>query len=281
MTEEPNTPGTPPQRISAWTVASVLLLAVIMIAASITFALRRTETEPTIASSAPVTATTAPPPTTGHGFEVPEVDLFGRRVDVPRNPAGQLRDQSASQRQPGDPQWLVAAPAGLGEPGGWQRVYGAVVPFSTSDGPTSIVDGVAGGFARTPQGAALAAAMSVNQVAARPGDRAVVAARMLLTPAEREAFDLRAASGILPAQQPDSVTRTLVAPDAFRIDSYAEDLVVLRLAAHGQRHSDGRRSWQTVTVPMVWHNGDWRVRGSGSQLPTEVVGDLTGWTVWS
>ena len=40
----------------------------------------------------------------------------------------------------------------------WQRVYGATIPFSTSDGPTAIsADGVPSGFSHTPQGVVLAA----------------------------------------------------------------------------------------------------------------------------
>ncbi|MBF6302452.1 hypothetical protein IU459_33665 [Nocardia amamiensis] len=281
MTSGQHKPSPGQRPVNVWTVASVSLLALIMIAASIAFAVRRTDTATSASPSAATDTTSAPPAVTGEGFDVPEVDAFGRRVDIPRNPAGQLRDQTVRGRQPSDPDWLSAPPAGLREPGGWQRVHGAVVPFSTSDGPTRIGDGLAAGYARTPQGAALAAAASVNQVAARPGDRAVVAARMVLTAADQAAFDAGIAAGKLPRQQPESVTRTLLAPDGFRIDSYAADLAVLRLAAHAQREPSGIRSWLTVTVPMVWHDGDWRIRGNGRQLPTETVTDLTGWTLWS
>lgn len=279
------TPGrgntAPVQRpVSVWTVASATLLALIVIAAAIAFAAHRSHTGTT--ESPAVTATTsAPAAATGEGFDVPEVDAFGRRVDIPRNPAGQLRPQTGPARRPGDPDWLTAPPAGLAEPGGWQRVHGAVIPFSSSDGPTHSRDGIAAGYAHTPQGAALAAAASINQVAARPGDRAVVAARMVLTADDQKAFDAGIAAGKLPVQQPDSVTRNLVASDAFRIDSYATDLAVLRLAAPTPTEPTGARSWVTVTVGMVWHDGDWRIRGNGRQLPTATTTDLTGWTRWS
>ncbi|MEU2042659.1 hypothetical protein [Nocardia niwae] len=279
MTSRQQKPSADESLISMWTVASVSLLALIMIGASIAYAIHQ-RTEP--ADRAPVTATTsAPAAATGEGFDVPEVDVFGRRVDIPRNPAGQLRAQTSPARLPGDPEWLTAPPAGLAESGGWQRVHGAVIPFSTSDGPAHLRDGIAGGYAHTPQGAALAAAASINQVAARPGDRAVLAARMVLTAADQAAFDAGIASGKLPLQQPEPVTRTLVAPDAFRLDSYAADLAVLRLAARTAGEPSAARSWVTVTVPMVWSDGDWRIRGNGHQLPTATVTDLTGWTRWS
>ncbi|MEU5762217.1 hypothetical protein [Nocardia sp. NPDC047648] len=277
-TERRNT--TPEVRqVSGWTVASVALLALILIAAAIAFAAHRTHTSTT--GRDPVAATTSAPPATGESFDVPTVDAFGRRVDIPRNPAGQLRAQTGPVRQPSDPDWLTAPPSGLAEPGGWQRVHGAVVPFSTSDGPTRVRDGIAAGYAHTPQGAAVAAAASINQVAARPGDRALVAARMVLTAADQAAFDAGIAAGKLPVQQPESVTRALVAPDAYRIDSYATDLAVLRLAARTPTEPTGTRSWVTVTVGMVWHEGDWRLRGNGQQLPTTTTTDLTGWTRWS
>ncbi|MGY2116576.1 hypothetical protein ACW9HR_21950 [Nocardia gipuzkoensis] len=281
MTLDDRKPSAETRPVNVWTVASVSLLALIIIGASIAFAVHRTDSD-TDDTGSPVTATTsAPPAVTGEGFQVPEIDVFGRRVDLPRNPAGQLREQTSPARSPGDPDWLTAPPAGLAQAGGWQRVHGAVVPFSTSDGPTHVRDGIAASYAHTPQGAALAAAASINQVAARPGDRALVAARMVLTPADHAAFNTGIASGKLPVQQPESVTRTLVASDAFRVESYSADLAVLRLAARAPGERSGVRSWVTVTVPMVWHDGDWRIRGNGHQLPTATVTDLTGWTRWS
>ncbi|WP_433206629.1 hypothetical protein ACQP1G_20415 [Nocardia sp. CA-107356] len=284
MTPEKTTPTDSGQRTNVWTIGAATLLVAIMIAGSIAFAIKRTTNghQPTIS---PPSATSAAPPmppvsSTGEGFDVPETDLFGRRIDIPRNPDGALRAQTVPPKHAGDPDWLSAAPAGLREQGGWQRVHGAVVPFSTSDGPTRIHDGVADGYAHTPQGAALAAAMSLYQVAARPGDRAVSAARLVLSPADQATLDSGINSGRLPHQQPASLTRTLIAYDAFRIDTFADDLAVVRLAVRGEQSAQAR-SWVTAKIPMVWYQGDWRLRGNGNQLPTETVYDLTGWTQWS
>ena len=46
----------------------------------------------------------------------------------------------------------------------------AALPFSTSDGPTTVTDGVASGFARTPHGAALAAYDALARAIAAPDD---------------------------------------------------------------------------------------------------------------
>lgn len=274
---------TPDSSPSVVTIASAALIIGILVAGAIAFAINHTsDPHPTAPPSPSPTPTVLAPPDTAapvEGFAVPEVDIFGRRVDIPANPEGVIRAQTAARRHPGDPEWLTAAPAGLREPGGWQRVHGAVVPFSTSDGPTRIDNGVAAGYAHTPQGAALAAAMSVHQVAARPGNRAVLAQRLLLSTADQARFDAGITAGRYPAQQPPQVTRALLAFDAFRIDRYDDDLAVVQLAARADDPEQGRR-WITARVPMVWHAGDWRLRGSTSQLSTDLVTNLTGWTLW-
>ncbi|MBF6445542.1 hypothetical protein IU434_26415 [Nocardia farcinica] len=262
-------------------VISAAVLILVMAVAAAAFVAHRDADEnapatPSTPRPASVATSTGPTP----GFGVPEIDQFGRRIDIPADPAGHLRPQTSPTRASADPDWLTAAPAGLGEPGGWQRVHGAVVPFSTSDGPTVVRDGVAGGYAHTPQGAALAAVMSVYQVIARPADRAVLAQRLVLTDADRARFDAGIAAGRLPQQQPASLTRSLMAHDAFRVESYAEDLAVIGLAVRVQPPHQAA-SWITTRVPMVWVDGDWRLRCSGEQLPTATITTLTGWTRWS
>ncbi|WP_280421395.1 hypothetical protein [Nocardia carnea] len=103
--------------------------------------------------------------------------------------------------------------------------------------------------------------------------------RLVLTADDQAKFDEGIASGDLPTKQPAAVTRTLVAFDAFRIEKYADDLAVVWLAARGGDSTHGW-SWVTVEVPMVWYDEDWRLRGSGRQLSTDLVTDLAGWTRW-
>ncbi len=268
-------------------------LALIIVAGSVAFAVHHHRPH---ASGAAASTTALPPETVavtpgavGGVFGVPQADPFGRRVDIPTDPAGELRPQQPGlHKQPSAPDWLTAAPAGLCrsqdehqacEPGGWQRVHGAVVPFSTSDGPTRLVQGVAAGYAHTPQGAALAAAYSAYEVAARPGDRVMLATRLLLPPAEQQAFDAGIRAGTLPIQQDQATTRWMLAWDAFEIQNYTDDFAVIELAARAP-DTDATPTWNAVTIPMVWHNDDWLVRGTGTQLPVQPVHQLAGWTPW-
>ncbi len=287
MTSEPKDPVPERRQPRIGTIVSAVLVAAILIAAAIAFAVRQTSPDPIADphTAATPSATATPLPGGVAGFAVPEVDIFGRRVDIPLHPDGQLREQQIPSKTSTDRDWLTAPPAGLREPGGWQWVHGVVVPFSTSDGPTWIRDGVAGGYAHTPQGAALAAAMSVYQVAARPGDRAVLAQRLALTPADQARFDAGIAAGRLPRQQPAARTRGLLAYDAFRVETYAPDLAVVRLASRSNEPTTtgtaAARSWISASVPMVWNGTDWMLRGNGNSLTTSQISDLSGWTSWS
>ncbi|WP_040791089.1 hypothetical protein [Nocardia paucivorans] len=215
------------------------------------------------------------------GFAAPEIDLFGRRVDIPNNPAGQPLPQDPSgQRKPSDPDWLTAAPKGTDGPRGWQRVYGASVPFSTSDGPSRIEDGLAVGYSHTPQGAALAAAQITYRLNARPAHRDLYVRQVRVTAQQIAAYDRALAADRLPEQQPESITRYLVAPDAFKIDDYADDMAIVRLATRGPQ-VDGKRLWVALRLIMVWDAGDWRLKPTTSaSTRTEYVESLEGWTSW-
>ncbi|NNH73664.1 hypothetical protein HLB23_28075 [Nocardia uniformis] len=217
---------------------------------------------------------------TATGFDVPATDVFGRRVDTPRNTAGQPLTQTGRGRTSTDPDWLTGAPV-LPTQGGWQRVAGASVPFSTSDGPTRVADGVAAGWAHTPQGAALAAVYAGYQVNARPGSR-TVRERLIINPAKglRE-FESNKAAGRLPDQLPENLTRYFVAPDAFRIDSYAEDMAVVAIATRGV-DNNGAPAWTATQIVMVWDGGDWRLQPPpGATPPQHVISTLTGgWIKW-
>ncbi|MFF3571184.1 hypothetical protein [Nocardia jiangxiensis] len=227
----------------------------------------------------------APSPAAGSsdatGFAAPAVDVFGRRVDVPNNPAGQVLPQDpGKEHRASDQDWLTAAPTGITAQHGWQRVFGASVPFSTSDGPTRIADGLATGYSHTPQGAVLAAAQITYRLNARPADRDLYVHQVKASAQQLAAYDKARSAGRLPQQQPEQVTRYLVAPDAFQIENYADDMAIVRLAARGPTN-DGKQLWAAVRLVMVWDNGDWRLKptdASGSQ--TEYVDSLDGWTKW-
>jgi hypothetical protein len=226
----------------------------------------------------------APSPAAGSnatGFAAPGVDLFGRRVDIPNNPAGQPLPQDVSkQHKPSDPDWLTAAPQGTTEARGWQRVYGASVPFSTSDGPIDIDKGLAVGFSHTPQGAVLAAAQITYRLNARPADRDLYVHQVRASAAQLAAYDSARTAGKLPAQQPERITRYLVAPDAFQVENYADDMAIVRLATRGPVN-DGKQLWAAVRLVMVWDNGDWHLKPTDATTDqTEYVDSLDGWTKW-
>ncbi len=268
-------------------IASAAVLALIVIAGLVGFfGSRGGGDDRTDAASTPArpteTAVAPPPAAVGvSGFGTPDVDLFMRRVDVPNNPAGQPLVQDASQqRKPTDRDWLTAAPNGTKDPGGWQRVFGSSVPFSTSDGPARIEDGLAVGYAHTPQGAALAAAQITYRLNARPADRTLYTRQITATAAQVAAYDKAVAEKKLPAQQPEKVTRYMVAPDAFQIESYADDMAIVRIAGRGPV-TDGQSTWLAMRLIMVWQDGDWKLRpvAEGAQR-NEIVTSLVGWTQW-
>ena len=284
----------PPRRSRASGTLAATFLALITVTAAVLFAVHHDHRPPSPALPAPTPPPSSSPSASAApgeipGFGVPQADPFGRRIDIPGDPGGQVRSQQlALQKQPSAPDWLTAAPAGLChiaqetttcEPGGWQKVHGAVVPFSTSDGPTRLEHGVAAGYGHTPQGAALAAAYTAYEVAARPGDRRLLATRLLLTATDQQQFESGIAAGTLPVQQDPQHTQWMLAWDAFRLADYSPDFAVVRLAARAP-DTDNGPTWSTVTVPMVWHNNDWLVRGTGSELPVETIRDLAGWTPW-
>ncbi|WP_405165415.1 hypothetical protein OG203_10075 [Nocardia sp. NBC_01499] len=261
-------------RVSFGAVASAAVLALIVIVGIVVYVTRDDNSSP---ASAPAPAASAG----GTGFASPEVDILGRRVDVPNNPAGQPLPQDPSrQRKASDADWLTAAPEGTTAPHGWQRVYGASVPFSTSDGPARIEDGLAVGYSHTPQGAVLAAAQITYRLNARPADRDLYVTQVRVSAQQIAAYDKALASDKLPAQQPETLTKYFVASDAFKVDDYADDLAIIRLASRGDV-IDGKQTWAAIRLVMVWDAGDWRLKPSTSNTAqTGNLESLSGWTKW-
>ncbi|MFI9511368.1 hypothetical protein [Nocardia sp. NPDC052566] len=260
-------------RVSFGAVASAAVLALIVIVGVIMYVSRDdSSASGSVAKGGNADAT---------GFADPDVDLLGRRVDIPNNPAGQpLTQDPTRQRKSSDPDWLTAAPEGTTGPHGWQRVYGASVPFSTSDGPSRIEDGLAVGYSHTPQGAALAAAQITYRLNARPADRDLYVRQVRVNAQQIAAYDKALAADRLPQQQPEKITKYFVATDAFKIDDYADDLAILRLAARGEVQ-DGKQTWIAVRLVMVWDAGDWRLKPAASaNARGDFVESLAGWTKW-
>ncbi|WP_328715445.1 hypothetical protein [Nocardia salmonicida] len=203
--------------------------------------------QPSAHSGQPTTTVT--PPTTPAAVRPPTVDMFGNRLEVPVEESGTALPQIAEERiEPTRPDFLTAAPARLQ----WQRIWGgAAVPVSGSDGPTRIDAGVAAGFARTPQGAALAAMDAIGRVYAVPEPvwREVVGERFY--GGEDALVDRFARSR---AETPGAA-RYVTVPEGVRIQpGYRDDLAVVQLAVRS------KTGYAIATWPMVWVDGDWRVR---------------------
>jgi hypothetical protein len=264
----------PRDRVSFGAIASAAVLALIVIVGLVVYLGRDS-------SGAAGSGAAAPAGNGANGFASPEVDLLGRRVDIPNNPAGQpLPQDPGQQRKPSDGDWLIAAPTGTTAPGGWQRVFGASVPFSTSDGPARIEDGLAVGYSHTPQGAVLAAAQITYRLNARPADRDLYVRQVRVSAQQIAAYDKALSQDRLPEQQPEKVTRYFVASDAFKVENYADDLAIIRLATRGPV-VDGKQLWAALRLVMVWDAGDWRLKpATSNSAQTEYVESLSGWSKW-
>jgi len=212
-------------------------------------------------------------PTTGNATVVEDKDSlfepdpvfgkFDRVVYVSLDPNGViLSDTLASANRPDD-----QAPSGVM----LQRIHGNMdLPFSTSDGPTGFTDnGVATGFARTPQGAALAAAHYVAYLISGDNRAEMVAEAGHST-------------------DPSLLLEGFRVPDASAVTAsplvnvtFHPDLTLVKLGATVER-SNGATEIQLTKVPMVWREGTgWVVQLDSEALSSgfEPV-SAEGWQQW-
>ncbi|WP_107657531.1 hypothetical protein [Nocardia suismassiliense] len=203
----------------------------------------------------------------------PMTDLFGSRLEVPTEESGvALQQEPTARPDPARPDYLTAPPAWMQ----WQRGWGgAALPVSGSDGPARIQRGVATDFARTPQGAALAALDALGRALAAPEGtwQRVVAERYY---GGGPALVSRFARS---RERTADAARYVVVPDGVRVrPGYRDDLAVVEIASRAEG------GYAIATWPMAWISGDWRVRvpddietlwGPAASVPT-----LTGFGSW-
>lgn len=206
-------------------------------------------------------------------FGLPSADMFGNRLETTSDRGGVALPQDSAQRPAAEsgPLYLISPPSGMM----WQRGWGgAALGFSHSDGPTRVHDGIASGFADTPQGAGLAAYDALGRTLAAPDGiwQQVIAQRYL--GGGQALMDGMARS----RRNNPAASKYVVVPDGFRIlPGFRPDFAVVEIAV---RAHDG---WASSTWPMVWVGDDWKVR-----VPDRVddlwasthLSSLAGFGVW-
>lgn len=159
----------------------------------------------------------------------------------------------------------------------WQLVGQKAVPVSRSAGPRSVRDGVAAGYARTPNGALVAAA----QLSARSGHSTgrdswePTITRQFVPGADRDQLlaSLRAAPAATPA--PGELSPLA----GYVYQAYTPDTAVIGLVYR----SSGAATYHVTTTTMMWRDGDWKMvappGGSWLSVNRQAL-DLTGVTAW-
>ncbi|MBI9001271.1 hypothetical protein M0E87_09170 [Corynebacterium sp. CCM 9185] len=202
-------------------------------------------------------------------------DADGITVYYPKDPAGDVFTDDGEALVPGDDNWLTAAPKVE-----WQRLKESEdsgtawdFPFSASDGPWQVTDGVAHGFSRTPQGAALAA-WHIFQGVNRGGIDAVRSARVFLPPSMNPArLDAALAD---PSIIPETPDYSAPIPVAYKVDSFDEEAVIITFAT---AQDDDVVS--VVTMMVEWVDGDWHQSDQFIRsLKLTDVDEIEDWARW-
>lgn len=197
----------------------------------------------------------------------PVLDKANRVIYVPLDENGVILSRSTAQggSRPED-----QAPSGVM----LQRIHGNMdMPFSTSDGPTDFTDtGIATGFARTAQGAGLAAAHYLGYMSAG-ADRTqmLVDSGLVSDPAGEVPKKWMIVPGSIPA----------VAMPIVRV-TFNPDLTLVEFGRQVEKTSEGTSHIQLLKVQMVWRSGTgWvlKVDPSSTSLHTEPMGS-PGWSQW-
>lgn len=258
--------------------ASVGFLLVIVVAGAILVARGggedRPGSVPSAAAPAPSSPATQPEQgqTGASGFGPPSADWLGRPVTKPNNPAGQVLPQTAVHRGSYTAGELVPAPVGVM----WQQVGPSVLPFSTSDGPARIGDGLATGYARTPQGAALAALQALVRVANPDAYQKVVDRQMLHTP-ELEQLLAHSRPEQSTSSDPTAILEFTPRPAAFRVTGWIEgEFAAIQYALP---HSENG-PYTLLAAEAVWVDGDWKLRLPDTNPRQTQTTTLAGWTLW-
>ncbi|WP_143153902.1 hypothetical protein [Rhodococcus rhodnii] len=247
---------------------SITVLVLIVIAAALVVVSTSGDDRPGARPAAPTPAPATEHPG-GEGFGPPTADALGRPVTTPHNPDGQALPQQPVARGPYTAGEQLPAPEGLE----WQRTSGAVLPFSTSDGPGRITGELPYDFARTPQGAALAGyQLPMRGLVDDRTYRNITENLAVRTPevdaalADLEPFDAREIAVAAPR------------PAAFRITGWIEgEFAAIQYALPAGRHGP----YRVTNSEVVWQDGQWKIRDAAAMAVGEKnITTLAGWTLW-
>ncbi|MGY4102039.1 hypothetical protein ACW2Q0_21185 [Nocardia sp. R16R-3T] len=191
----------------------------------------------------------------------------GTTTVVTTTAKGSLVPQVPVSRSPADPDWLTAAPQGVS----WQRVDGAPLPFSGSDGPTRIDGAVAAGYAHTPQGAAIAALQISMRILYSPDFVRILDAQAAIPDADR--LQIVTARNTQPRPDPAAVQASTVQPAGFKVGAYTGDAATVYYA-----YPRPSGSYRIARQAVVWRDGDWRYSSDLIAPALPEAADLTGFT---
>lgn len=171
----------------------------------------------------------------------------------------------------------------------WQRVRCRALPFSTTDGPTkSRADGIYGGYARTPLGAAMAAIQMATWGATVGSNDAVPS---VIAPADRGRL-----SPQLPAYQrgknidnPSCLARqkNIIRPALWKVETVSDTVTRVQFWFPP---TAGEAQGGIFDYSVTWQDGDWYlteqtatdVLGIGGQIPRagQPAAQPVGWSKW-
>jgi hypothetical protein len=245
--------GADPDRTRPGTAVTVAALTLLLLAAT-TVTLLGEDRSP--APTARATRPTAPAVSTGRGGDSDVASDVGLA-------------EAAAQVEAVEP--LLIAPEDVS----WQLFMGVALPSSPTAGPTVLDGPVHAGFARTQQGALLAAVQLGTRYLLTPGEGwREVLDRQVLPGAGRDAFAVNRA-GVDPQAPPGTYGQIA----GFRVVTFTPDVAVVQLVSRFPTSG----VLQVTTTTVRWVGGDWRLQlqPDGGTSPTaQVAPSLDDFVVW-
>ncbi|GAA1311677.1 hypothetical protein Psi02_72500 [Planotetraspora silvatica] len=147
----------------------------------------------------------------------------------------------------------------------WQDFHGIRLPLSNTDGPRTLDNDRAEGFARTQQGALLAALHIAVRASSHWGPAVFEPtiteqvtgpdADQLLEKSRTQYEESRQEAGLPPGSP---LGKAFVDEEAYRWQTYTPDAATVDIVSAGP-DPRGTTVRATTRVQVVWQNGDWRV----------------------